>query len=222
MELDALRTQWTEQGARIEAGLTLNRRLLTALSLDRARTALGRHARGLIVEGVIAGLLILWLGSFLYEHLWQLRFSVPAWLLQMFCIASLADIVRQAIAARGIDAGEPVAAFQKRVASLRVMAIRHVQGILLVSTLLWAPLLVVGLKAVFGIDAWRVFGGGYLAANALVGVAVIPVAIVLARRFAGRFGGAPWFRRLLDDIAGEPVREARAFIAEVVEFERAN
>lgn len=220
MELEAFRAEWAAQNARIEAGLTLNRRWLAGQQLDRARSSLVRHSRGLIVEAVIGLLAIAWLGSFIFDHFAEPRFLVPALLLDVYCIAALADIVRQVVTARDVDPAESIPAFQKRIELLRMMAIRHVQRILALAVLLWTPLLIVGLKAVVGLDAWQLFGAGYLAANALVGVAMILVAILLARRLAEQAGGAQWFRRLLDDIAGDRLREARRYVDELAEFEQ--
>ena len=219
MDLDALRTQWAEQDARLEAGLHLNRRLLAAHYLDRAQSALERHARGLALEAALTLAVIAGLGAFLYSQLAQPRFLVPAMALDVLAVAIFVDLVRQITTARSIDCGEPVASFQKRLERVRAMRVRHVQGVLLVATLAWMPLLIVSMKVLFGIDAWRAFHPAWLAANVLLGVAVIPIAILLSRRFAGRMQGSPWIQQLMNDIAGHHLSAARAFLAEISEFE---
>ena len=219
MELDALRTLWAEQASRFESGLRLSRTLLAAHHLDHARTALQRHTRWLAVEAGLTLVVVAWLGTFIYAHLLQPRFLLSAAALDAMLIASMVDLVRQIELTRRIDHGQPVALLQKRLEQLRMMRIRHEVGVLVAATLAWVLLLIVGMKALIGIDAWSVLPEPWLAANALLGAAMIPTSIYLSRRYAGSMDRWPWFRRLMDDIAGKHLREARAFLTEIAEFE---
>jgi hypothetical protein len=60
----------------------------------------------------------------------------------------------------------------------------------------------------------------WLIANALFGVAVIPVMVWVSRSFGDRMAQAPFVQRLMDDIAGRSLTGAKAFLDQVAIFER--
>jgi hypothetical protein len=100
-----------------------------------------------------------------------------------------------------------------------VLRIRHAQGLLLMAPLAWAPLGIVVLEALFGLDAYSVFGSAYIWANVLVGLAVIPLAIWMSRKVGPRVSGSPVIRYLTRTIGGSSLNAATGFLAELSEFE---
>ena len=85
---------------------------------------------------------------------------------------------------------------------------------------LWTPLLVVGLEGAFGVNAYSALGAGWLAVNAIFGLAVIPVMVWVSRRYADRMAQSPFVHRLMNDIAGHSLTAATAFLEQLVSFER--
>jgi hypothetical protein len=218
MELDDLRQRWEEQDAKLSASLRLNTHLLLASGLGKTESALGRLSRLLVAGLVVNFAAVLWLSSFLAEHVQEPRFLIPGAALHLGVIALLFAGVRQLVALRRIDLGEPVLAIQKRLESLRVERLRAVKWTLLLAPLAWVPLLVVALKGFFGLDAYAIFDRWWLAANALLGVLGLTAAIFVSRRYADRIGLRPLARRLMKELAGHNLTAAQAHLDALARF----
>ena len=219
VELDDLRKTWAEYDHKLDTNIRLSRQLLMATNLNRLRSPLRRLAFFLGLESVIQFAVVAALGSFIYEHIAMVRFALPAAALDVFTIAILIAMVRQIAGALQIDYDKPIAIIQKQLENLRVFRIRYIQGIFLVSPLAWTPLLIVALKGFWGLDAYRLFGAAYLVANLLVGLAIIPLAIWLSKKFGDRMGRSPVIQRLMKDLAGYNLNAAAGFLATLSEFE---
>jgi hypothetical protein len=219
MELDELKEKWTEHDRKLEVNIRLTRQLFSATKMNRARSALQRLAVFLALESMIALAVIIVLGSFIGDHIRMARFVVPAAALDLFEIATLIVLIRQIRLVLQVDYGKPVAAIQKELGSLRMLRIRQFQWILLVAPLLWTPLLIVALKGFLGVDAYKTPGAAYLLGNLLFGLAIIPLAIWLSKKFGDRMDRSPMMQRLMKDLAGYNLNAASGFLATLSEFE---
>jgi hypothetical protein len=220
LELDDLRKIWLADDAVLETRLHLSAPRLLHAAVDRGRTALRRLAQWLAIEVAAGAGVALWLGSFLGDHTAEPRFAVPAIALMLANLAATIAAVRQLVALRALDYGRPVLEIQKRLDLLRLERLRAVQLALLAGPLLWTPLLIVALRALWGVDAYAVLPGTYLLANLLLGLAIIPIAVWLARRYAGRLEGSHRLRRLMHDLAGHNLKVATAALQDLARFEQ--
>jgi len=144
----------------------------------------------------------------------------PEWAaLDLCAILLLALRIRQLTILARIDYGAPILAMQKTLAELRIDRIRTTMLTLVVAPLLWPPLLVVGFKALLGVDAYAAFGLPWLLANLAFGVLVILVARWIARRYAGRFDSSPLAQRLMRDLAGYNLSAAMDKLSSLAAFE---
>ena len=173
MDLDSLKEKWAEYDRKLDDVIRLNRRILTATTMNRARSSLQRVAIWMAVESVVWFVIIVALGSFAYEHIALPRFALPAVVLDLYAIANLIFLIRQIAAALGIDYGMPVSVIQSRLEALRMMRIRYIQVSVLAGMLVWTPFVIVVLKVLFDIDAYSSPGVPWLAANLVFSVAVI-------------------------------------------------
>jgi serine/threonine-protein kinase len=219
MDLDDLKQMWEDQDKKLDTLLRLNPGRLHASALGKAETAMKRLTWMLWAELLLDFGAVLWLGSFLAERWSEPPFLVPALVLHLSTIGLLALGVRQLVAIRQLDFGGPIVTLQKRMESLRVERLRAMQLTLLAAPLLWTPLLIVILKGLLGVDAYRIFSANWLAANLLFGLAVIPLAIWIARRSADRMERSPLAQRLLRDLAGYNLNAASGFLSRVARFE---
>jgi hypothetical protein len=219
MDLDDLKTAWRELDRRLDTSLALERRLLREVKLDRTRSALRPLAGLLLFEvacGVAAALL---LGSFLANHIAEARFAVPAAVLHVTAVFTIAIGVRQLVLLRGVDYSAPVVTIQHQLAALRMSRVRTTRWLLLLSPLLWTPLAIVAAQGLFGLDVYRESGPAWVAWNLAVGLAFIPLAVWIARLVSRRAAGAPWVQRLADSLAGRSLATARGLLEEVARFE---
>jgi len=219
VEMDELRKIWAEYDRKLDTNIRLSRQLLKAANLKRARSALQRLAIFLALESVVQLAVVIALGNFIYEHISMLRFALPAAALDVLAIADLIAMGQEIARALQIDYDKPITTIQKQLEDLRVLRIRHIQGIFLMAILAWTLLLIVALKGFLGLDVYRLFGVTYVVANLLVGLAIIPLAIWLSRKFGGRLGRFPIIQRLTRGLAGYDLNAATGFLMALSEFE---
>jgi hypothetical protein len=215
---DELQEKWAEHDRKLDALIWLNRRILGAATRDRARPLLKRLAVLLGFESIVQLAVIVALGSFLGSHIREPRFALPAAVLHLFAIASLATMVRHMILALRIDFGGPVAKIQREIEALRVMRIRFVLATLFAGPLLWMPLLVVVLRGVFGLDAYALFGVPWIAANLAFGIAFAAAALWAWKRFGDRPSRSPILQPILRGLAGYNLGRAIRFLTEISDF----
>jgi hypothetical protein len=220
MDMDVLQAKWAEHDRKLEVSIRLNRQLLLATNMNRVRTPLRRFAFFVGLEAAVGLVLPAILGQFIYAHWTEPRFVLPAVALDVWAIANVAALFRQMVMALQIDYDKPIATIQAQLESLRVLRIRVTQWALLTGQLVWwVPFTIVALKGFWGVDAYQVFGGTVLMANVLFGLAIIPMAIWVTRKFGDRMGRSPVIQRLMRELAGYNLNAATRFLAALYEFE---
>lgn len=220
MEIEELKQRWQEQDRKLEASLRLNTTLLNAAVLDKAATAMTRLSWFVVIELILSLAAAGWLGSFLVEHAAEARFFIPAAALGAGVIALIIGCARQLEIIWTVDYGEPIMEIQRKLGRLQVRRIRATQMVFLTAALVWTPLLIVALKGLLGLDAYAIFSSGWLAANVLFGVAVIPLAIWISRRYADRMKRSPLVQGLMRDMAGYNLNAAMGFLGKLEKFEQ--
>jgi hypothetical protein len=220
MNLDELQQRWAAQDERLDAVLRLNRQVLQDAGLGRLRSALLPRRAVLALEVAVLVAVLLGLGSFLARHLGEPRFFVPALALHVLAVVGLVANVRQWALLRGLDAGAPVLALQRRLERYRLARLRELKGVLLLSPLAWTLFLVVGPKAWLGVDAYATLGVRYLAANLLFSAAVIAAGVWASRRYAERLSRSAWMQGLARDVGGRSLQRAEEQLARLAAFER--
>lgn len=219
MDLDELKEKWINYDRKLDESLRLNRRLLQAMKLPRAKSALQRLAIGLTLESVLWLIGIVALGQFIYRNITMMRFALPAAFLDLYAIANFAVLIAQIASALQIDYDKPIAVIQKQIEALRVLRIRYIQGSVIGGFLVWVPFVIVVLKMFLGIDAYRIFGTAWLLANVLFGLVPIALAIWISKKLCRTIGRFPRIQKFMNDLAGYNINAARCTIAALSEFE---
>ena len=186
MELDEMKRLWAESNRRLEASVRLNVLLMQQWNLRKVDTSLARLKRGLTLELVVSVIAIGALAHFGYQHAREPRFLIPAVALYLYALGYLIAVARQLGQMARLDYDEPVITIQKKLEGLRLARVRTTLWTLLFGPLMWLPILVVGMRGIFGVDVYAFATPAWLASNVLFGLAVIPLAIFLARRFGPR------------------------------------
>src|SRR5262245_305060 len=200
MEFDELKSAWRALETRIDAEHALNAKVFTELKLERARSALRPLWWLLTTQLAIAIGAVLLLGTFLANY-WQVpRFVVPAIVLDIAAVMLIVSTAGQLRVLSSLDYAQPVVAIQSVLTELALRRVREVRWQWLLMLPLWTPFAIVVAQGILGIDLYRWFGAGWVAANVVFGIACTPLMVWLARRLdAGRDGIVGG---LLDDIAG--------------------
>lgn len=221
MELEDMKAMWEAQDRKLDAILRLNSKLLQKTNLDKADTALKRLFRGLLFEVVLNFGAVVLLGWFISNHLTEIRFLVPAVVLDVCVIALNIALIRQLVAIRDIDYDAPILVIQKKVELLKIQRIDALKWTLLSCPLLWVPLQIVAFQGLFGVDVYAYFGIDYLVANLLFGIAVIPLALWISKRYASRMKRTGLAQRLMGALAGSDLNAAIGFLNALARFEEA-
>ncbi len=219
MNFETLQTPWATYEQNLALNLKLNLELLRATRFQQANSAIRPIMLAAAAELALGILSAILLVMFAANHLTTLPFLLPAVALYMFVIFQVAFAVYHLLIIRAVDFGAPVVALQKKLVQLRIHRIRVTQATIMLSPLLWIPLLIVLFKAV-DVNANTAFDNTWLLANVLFGLTVIPVTLWMAHRFAGSFQRLPFIQQLLDDIAGRELNTAIDFLAKLSSFEQ--
>jgi hypothetical protein len=220
MNLDELREQWADFDRKLQTSIRLNVQLLRESRWQKAGALWHRLSRVLVVELLINVALIVLLGVFMANEGGDWRFLAPAIALDVFAVALVIACGHQLAVLGKLDYSLPIVALQKKLETLRIERIRTNMVTLLLAPLAWTPLLIVTLRGMFGVNAYEVLDTGWLAANLLFGVAVIPLMIWVAKRHADRWQRSPLVLRLLNDLAGRDLQTAAAFLDTLSRFEQ--
>lgn len=220
MNLDELQQKWADYDRKLNVTIRLSRQLLSTANLNRSRWALRRFGAFQVLAALINFAAILAIGSFLGDHITQFRYALPAAALHLGLIALLISEIRQIVLSFRVDYSSPIAPIQKRLEMLRILRIQTTKWTLSLATLAWTPLFIVGLKGFLGIDAYKVFGPLYLAANLVVGLVVMFLAIWLSKKFGDRLHNSPFMQRLMRDIAGYNLTAATNQLAAIAAFQK--
>ncbi|HZV77779.1 MAG TPA: hypothetical protein VFF63_08495 [Candidatus Babeliales bacterium] len=218
MEIEELKRLWAESNRKLEASTRLNTALLRQSNLRTADTSLKRLSRGIAFELVVNVAGIVLLGAFIASHLHQPRFVVPAVALDLYGIALVIAAVRQLAELGAMDYDEPVVAIARRLEQLRLERVRTTFWTLLLAPLMWLPLLIVGMQALFGVDCYAA-GLPWLAANVIFGLAVIVAAIFISKRYGPRLGASTPMRAVADAFAGRSLKAALESLDSIRRFE---
>lgn len=220
MEMQELKEIWNQYDRKLDRTVKLNIELLKTIKLEKVRSKLQRSVFSVTLELVINMAAIVMLGSFLADHVSMIRFAAPALVLEVAAILLVISNVYQLTILKTLDYGAPVMLIQKRLETLRAHRIQVTQWILAAGALIWAPLLIVGLKAFFNVDAYVIPGSGYLLSSLVFGLIVILVAVIVSKKYVDRFGHSPFVKKLMDDISGRNLNAATKFIQEMELFEK--
>jgi bacteriorhodopsin len=228
MDLEDLKTRLAEQDAKLDQVLRLNATAVRELQLSKTKSSLRWLVPGIVFELLMTIGAVFWLGDFIAGHLRELRFFLPAVLVDLCVIAFMGSCIRQLVVIASLDYSLPVVTVQKELGKLRVLRIRTTKWVMMLSFVLWFPVLIVLLEGFLGVDLWRILGAvgdrngsfvAWVAANVLFGLAAALVMIWVSNRYADRADRSPAVRRLMDDFAGRSLTKALSSLDSIVRFE---
>jgi hypothetical protein len=216
MDLDELKEKWTELDRKLDVNIRLNRQLLSATKLNQTRSSLKRLAVYMGLEAAAWFAIIVVLGNFIYEHISMAQFAVAGVALDVYSIVTLNFLIRQIALALRIDYGKPIATIQKQIEALRVLRIRTIQWGVLAGLVAWVPFMIVLFKVAFGVD---IYEAAWVWSNVAFGLALIPVAIWVSKKFGDRMDRSPIIQGLMKSLSGHNLNAAADFLMTLSKFE---
>jgi len=222
MELDDLKKTWNEQNAALEKSLQLTALLVARDNTSKANSAIGRFRLAATLELIALFVIVIALGSFAANHLRDLPVAVSAALIGIYAIGMAQGLIRQMVCANDLDFDEPVVRIAHQLEQLRILRLRMARWALAIAPLMWLPILAVLVATLAGSDIYATLSRTYLAANAIVGIAILVASIVIARRYAHVFRKAPGIQRMLRALIGSDLRAAIEHLDVIHRFECAD
>jgi hypothetical protein len=216
MELDDLKSAWTELSLKLDRVLSLNLKELNAATRIRARTSLRRYTRLRVRELVVCNILIY--GLIVYAvHRWaQPALMVPALVLVLLYTVGAIGTVSQLIALGKINYAGPVTDIQKSLSRIQL----HMLFVLRFSMLqlpLYPVYIIIGFDLLFGVNIYRQAPPAYMFSNVAFGMLLIFPAIWIYRRLSPANVDHPVVR-LMSKNGGPDLLAASEFFNQLDEF----
>jgi hypothetical protein len=218
--LEELRDEWSDRSRRLDERLQLSAHLLLDDWLERQRERVWKLGPfGKFSMAVWIATMVL-LGHFLGTHANQPALFVTALVLDVWVIVTGIAGVLQQQALRNLDFGLPILELQARVESIRIARIRSFNRAFLTGLVVWwIPFVVVIFAGAFGVNLYlspqfRAFAAWNIAG----GVAFIPLAMWVSRRYGERLSRSSTVRHIADSIAGRDIAAAREYLEKLRRF----
>ncbi len=131
--------------------------------------------------------------------------------------------VMQQQAIRSLDYGQPLVELQARIEALRIARIRAFNWSFLTGQIVWwIPFAIVVFAALTGVDLWRhAKFVDFALWNLAFGVAFIPLAVWVSRRYGDRLSKNTVVRYVADSIAGRDIAMAKEYLEKLRRFDSA-
>src|SRR5579859_551846 len=218
--LEELRNEWSDHSRRIDERLRLSAHLFRDDWIERQRERvwkLGPFGKFSMTVWISTMAL---LGHFLGTHANQPALFATALLLDVWVVVTGIAGLREQQALRNLDFGLPILELQARVESLRIARIRSFNRAFLTGQIVWwIPFVVVVFAGAFGLNLYLLPQFRSFAAwNIAGGVAFIPLAMWVSRRYGERLSRSSIVRHIADSIAGRDIAAAREYLEKLRRF----
>jgi hypothetical protein len=218
MELDELKTSWTQLNRNLERQLTLNVEILREGKLRDARTALQPLQRGQWVQ-ILGGVLFMLIFAPVWAaNLGTIHLMLPALLVHAYGLAMVLSAARILVLIDRVDYAQPVVDIQRRLAELRAWRARIEQPLFAVlGCFIWIPMTLVALNAA-GADVWVktplvVYGD--------IASGFVCLGVVYAVLWGVRKNGSERARTAVENsFVGNSIRKAQSQLQEIERFEQ--
>jgi hypothetical protein len=219
IDLDTLRTRWSQASDRLDANLHLDVAAMRAGLAAQTRRSVRWQFPGLLFELLLDVALVLALTAFVLAHLDDALYLASGLLLLAFPLAALILGVVQWRAMTRLDYTLPVQSLRMQLDTLRRRRVRLAQFILYGSVPLWWPAVAVGFKGLFGADLLRGLPASIFVVSFVAGAAILVFGLMLGGWIARRYGARPGYQDFLDDVAGMGWRGLRGRLEAQTRFE---
>jgi hypothetical protein len=221
MELEELKALWQQQDEKLNKSLQLNMKLLRELNFDKASNKLRTLFFLKLVEIAILIFMVIYLSGVFIMYLTQPGFSIPSFIIMAFIVSGCISDVRQLsiIIQLRKDKGAPVSQLQKRVERLKLLIINYTK-MSFISIPFYPLLMIIAAKLFFNVNIWLTQYRGYLIANCVVGLLLLPLFLSLFRQLGKQNIKQIWVSNFLSGSGWNQAVLAQKFLNEIEEFER--
>lgn len=176
MNFEELSAIWNSQDNELEQSLLVNRELIRRLGLAKVKSRLHNMKWTAILGVLVVFWWLTFLGGFIVQHLPELEFSIPAFMLLALSVYSLAFEVYRFLMLYNIDSRSSVAEAQRSLILLKKMETWDINSLLVIIPLFSGPFFLVLAKGIANISlydfdlTWQV---SYMAGSMLVAILMV-------------------------------------------------
>jgi hypothetical protein len=222
-ELQDLKDLWHRHNDRLEKQVKLNSYLLQKMELGNTRSALRKATAGPVFSLIFGALLLIPLRPFIVNHIQKLHFAGPALGLAVYALLLVIDSVSRLVILDKINYEGPVTQIQQQVKRLSVHNLRYTLPLNLSWGILWLFVPIVAFKAFADFDIYTLHQGWIVwnfVITSLFCVAFAALAVWLSGHCDIDQIDRPWLQRVMDELAGRSLAQARASLKEIEDFSR--
>lgn len=229
MELDELKAAWAAQGARLEQCVVVQESLLRERTRRALRFTLAPFAFWRLVECAIGVALLAALLPVVIGQLERPRYLLIGMATVGYVAVATVQCLGLLLGSLRLGADRPVVELQEALERMRLAEFRCLRFVLLGGVAAWLPLAVLLLESISGAPLLDALANspllaqlplGWLAANVLLGVALLAGGWLWSRRRLERGDLSPFARRLRDALTSAPLHRAHRHLAELAGFTR--
>jgi hypothetical protein len=220
MELEELKSLWSEYDKKLDKNLQLNMQLLRKINFDKVAGKVTTLFIYKLIEMVILMFMLVYLIGFEIKYFTSPGLSIPGAITMLFIGAAfIADIrMMGIISLLRADYGTPISTMQKNVEKLKLLIMGYVKWSFLLIPF-YPALLIVAVKIFKNINIWAANHHNYLFTNLVVGALLLPLFVWMYRRL-NKPGELPqWIKIFFAGSGWNQAQSAQLFLDEIERFE---
>ena len=221
MELEELKSLWSEYDKKLDKNLQLNMQLLRKINFDKVAGKATTLFIYKLVEMVIIMFMLVYLISFEIKNFTSPALSISGGITMLFIIAGFISDVRMMAIIGNLrsDYGTPIAAMQKQVEKLKLIIVGYTKWALLSIPFYPAFLMVAG-KIFLHINFLETKHRDYIVVNVIIGVLLLPLFAWMYRQLSKPEIKPVWIKNFLTGSGWNQAQSAKQFLDEIEQFEK--
>ena len=202
IEMTELQQAWRGMEERFARQESAFARMRERRTLDSLQARLRLTSAGLWLQLAVGLLVVLWAGSYWYDHLGEPHLVAYGVGVHLWGIGLLAASALQLARLSQVDYRAPVLEVQRRMLALRRSRVASERALLIAGSVGWVPVVFIALASI-GLDVWR-RSPDLVLWNLVAGIGIAALVAWLTHRFRDAFER---------DAMGRGLREAEAELA---------
>ncbi len=219
MQLEEMTSVWARSAARLERSLAIDERILRSLVMREVRLALAPYVLFRALEVLLGVVALAWIAPVVFAHWVEPRYLIAGGLLIVCAAGTTAQSSTLLVRTLQLDLAGPVARIQAEIGRLQMAEYRSLKWALLGGILVWLPGLLVLFEALTGVPALQRVELPFLVGNLAVGIVVLLIAQLAARRWVERAPRGHRGGRLIEALSGRGLRKTADHLAELAGFQ---
>jgi hypothetical protein len=229
MELDNLKTMWSDYNSTLDKSLNLNLHTLNRIQTQKVKSVLTPLYWQRIIEITFHTIAIALLSIFCYYNSSQLAYSMSGYILITFYALAFRNSFIQLKALNNVNAGKSVISVQESLATIQSNSLHFVRlSVLFIPALLSFPVVIskaiidLKLTSLSNFDILKETHGNWWTAEIIAFAVLVPLGIWFYNVINYRNVSKKWVNNVIEKAAGTRVKKVIEYIHELEVLKRGN